>query len=149
MARVHVQVAFVLSCLGPPWCPRGSSYCFLGRSAAVCLVARLCLVEVDEVFAVVPLGASCFLPGPKILCDPLERWGADRLFAAFGCNWPPRHPRTIRVMEVCSLSCRVQGYFVARWKFGAQAVCSPGGREPLAWLQMKSSRNRHFVVFSK
>ena len=30
----------------------------------------------------------------------------------------------------------------------AHGWCS-GGREPVAWVQMQSPRNRHFLVFSK
>ena len=51
----------------------------------------------------------------------------------------------------CFLSCRVRGYFVARWKLERRQVvgsCS-GGREPVAWVQMQSSQNRHLLVFSK
>ena len=47
---------------GHPWCPRGSDCCVPGRFVAVCLVVRFWLVEVVEVFAVVSLGVSCFLP---------------------------------------------------------------------------------------
>ena len=61
--RYVVQVALLLSCLGPPWF---SERCALGCSAAVAF-GCVCFSHVSgwltsvEVLAVVPLGVSCFL----------------------------------------------------------------------------------------
>ena len=49
----------------------------------------------------VPLGV--LLPevsGQEILCGPSERWGAGRLFVAFGYRRPNVHDGTSRVLEV-------------------------------------------------
>ena len=109
------------------WC---SDWCALGCSATVVL-GCVCSSHVSgwltsvEVFAVVPLGVSCFLSCwvGRILCGPLERWDAGRLFH-----------RGIRI-QAAAASC-------------AHVSCS-GGREPVVWVQMQLTRNRHFLVFSK
>ena len=65
-------------------------------------VARLRLVEV---FAVVPLGAPCFLSGRSEGCFvPRENVGtqAGCFDSAFGYRRPPRHARTSRVLDVGS-----------------------------------------------
>ena len=90
----RVQVASLLSFLGPPWCQR-------------CLVARVCSSHVSgwltsvEVFAAVPLGVSCLLScwvGGYFV----GRWSvgaqAGCFIAAFGYRQPPRHARTSRVL---------------------------------------------------
>ena len=65
-AACHVQVALLLSFLGPPWSQWRSDWCALGCSAAVAF-GCVCLSHVSgwlmlvEVFAVIPLGVSCFL----------------------------------------------------------------------------------------
>ena len=57
-----------------------------------------------EVFAVVPIGVSCFLScWVGILCGPFERWALEGCFiAAFGYKRTLRHARTSRVLEVGS-----------------------------------------------
>ena len=62
----HVQVALLLSFVGPPWCQWCSDWCALGCSATVAF-GCVCSSHVSgwltsvEVFAAVPLGVSCFL----------------------------------------------------------------------------------------
>ena len=58
-----------------------------------------------EVFAVLPLGVSCFL-SCRVGRYFVARWNvgaqAGCFIAAFDCRWPPRHARTRRVLEVGS-----------------------------------------------
>ena len=78
---------------------------------------RLRLVEV---FAVVTTWSVLLsvVSGRRILCRPLEHWGARRLFH-----------RGIR-LQAAAASC-------------THVSCS-GGREPVAWVQMQLTGNRHF-----
>ena len=102
----HAQVALLLSFLGPPWCQWCSDCYGLYCSAAVAF-GCVCLSHVSgwlrlvEVFAVLPVGASCFfcVSGPE---------------ATFGYRRPPRHARTARVLEVrsCTCSCQEINFFV-------------------------------------
>ena len=62
----HVQVALLLSFLGPPWCQWCSDWCAPGCYATVAF-GCVCSSHVSgrltsvEVFAAVPLGVSCTL----------------------------------------------------------------------------------------
>ena len=58
-----------------------------------------------EVFAVVPLGVSCFLSccvGGYFVARQNVGTQAGCFIAALGCRRPPRHARTSRVLEVGS-----------------------------------------------
>ena len=103
----RARVALLWSFLGPLWSQWCYDWCALGFSATVAF-GCVCSHHVSdwltsaEVFAVVPLGVSCFL------------------------------------------SCWVGRYCAAR-----QSVSCSGGREPVAWVQMQLTRNRHCWLFSK
>ena len=128
---LRMQMALLLSFLGPPWWQWCSDWCALGCSATVAsgvasVRRTFCgWLASDEVFAAVPLGSACFLScwvGGYFVA----RWNvaaqAGCFIAAFGHRRPPRHARAARVLEV-------------------------GG--PVAWAQMQLTRKRHFWVFSK
>ena len=71
----HVQVAFLLSRLSPPWCQWCSDWSALGCSATMALVlrlfvARFWLADVDCGVRCSSIGVSCFL----------SCWGAGKLF---------------------------------------------------------------------
>ena len=79
----HVQMALLLSFLGPPWCQWCSDWCALGCSATVAsgcvwLSDVFSLVEVFSVVTTWSVLLSVVLDR-VILCGPLERWGAGRL----------------------------------------------------------------------
>ena len=120
----HVQVALLSSFLGPPWCQWCSDWCALGCSATVAF-GCVCSSHVSgwltlvEVFAVVPLGVSCFLScwvGGYFVARQNVGAQAGCFIAAFGYRRRPRHARTSRVLE------------------------------PVAWVQMQLTGNRHFRV---
>ena len=104
----HVQVASLLSFLGPSrrqWC---SDWCALSCSATVTF-GCVCSSHVSgwltsvEVFAAVPLGVSCFLSCGVGGCF-VARWNvgaqAGCFIEAFGCRRPPNH--TSRALAVGS-----------------------------------------------
>ena len=117
----HVQVALL------PWSQWCSDWCALSCSAAVAF-GCVCLSHVSgwvtliAVFAVVTTWSVLLsvVSGGRILRGPLKSWGAGRLFHG------------IR-LQAAAASC-------------AHVSCS-GGREQVAWVQMQSTRNRHFLVF--
>ena len=104
----QVQVAIMLSFLGPPWCHWCSDRCAFGCSAAVAF-GRVCSLPVSgwltlvEAFAAVPLGVSCFLScwvGGYFVASQNVGAQAGCFIAAFGYRRPPRDARTSRVLEV-------------------------------------------------
>ena len=117
----HVQVACLLSFLGAPWSQWCPDWCALGCSAAVafgcvCSSHTSGWLRFFEVFAVVPLGVSCFL-SYRVVGHFLarENVGAGRLFH-----------RGIR-LHAAAASCA--------------HVSSSGGREPVAWVQNAVDRD--------
>ena len=106
----HVQVALLLSFLGPSWCPWCSDWCALGWSATAAFGCDYSShvsgwLTSGEVFAAVPLGVSCFL-SCWVAGYFVARWNvgaqAGCIIAAFGHKRPPRQARTSRVLGIGS-----------------------------------------------
>ena len=101
----HVQLAFVLSLLGPPWCQWCSGWCARGCSAAVAF-GWVCLSHVSGWFRLLRCSlwlhlkclAFCRVRGYRVARGNVgAQAGCSRHSAA---QWPPHHPRTARVLDV-------------------------------------------------
>ena len=117
----HVQVALLLSFLGPPWCQWCSDWCALGCSATVAF-GCVCSSHVSgwltsvEVFAAVPLGVSCFL----------SCWVGGYFVARWNVG--------------AQAGCFIAAFGACRRVMRARLVF---------WCANAIDRNRHFLVFSK